>query len=48
MDILNLVQDILLNTKKQYDKLNELMDKPRDVDYVKLLKSVAKISHFIQ
>ena len=42
MDILNLVQDILLNTKKQYDKLNELMDKPRDVDYVKLLKSVAK------
>lgn len=42
MDILDVVQDVLLRTKKQFDRVNRLMDTPRSVDYVNLLKAIVK------
>ena len=42
MDLLSVVQDVLIRTKKQFDKIYKLMDTPREVDYVNLLKAVIK------
>ncbi len=42
MDILDIIQDILIKTKKQFDMVNNLTGNPRDVDYVEIVKDVVR------
>ena len=47
MDILDVIQEILIKTKKQFDMVNNLMETPRDVDYAEIVKDVVRCKRLV-
>ena len=47
MDILDIIQEILIKTKKQFDMVNNLMETPRDVDYAEIVKDVVRCKRLV-